>query len=229
MVKILKFSFNINFFKNLNKLHRIVLLIIASSLFHSNSLAQSFKGVNDTINVLGFVHNGDTLQWKTITNVVIRASAPEWLKAYWRNSKSNEAYLRTLKYNVNKVYPYAVAASFLLQDIDNVMGGLYSKDAKKSYKMRKEAELNARFKDELTNLTITQGQILVKLISRQTGKNVYTIIKQLKGGSSAFVSQAMAKLFDNNLRNEYDPNGADADIEGFVREIESKGSYKRIQ
>ena len=51
------------------------------------------------------------------------------------------------------------------------MNTLNSKEAKKQYARNKELELNREFKDELTNLTITQGQLLVKLISRQTGRN----------------------------------------------------------
>jgi hypothetical protein len=186
-------------------------------------------GPFDTIRVSVHEYNGDTIPYKILSNTFIRAKAPAWLVAYWKNSNSNDAYMRSLKYNVTKVYPYAVLAAYVLQDIDNVMAGLYSKDAKRAYKERKEAELNNRFKAELTDLTITQGQILVKLINRQSGKNVYDIIKQLKGGTSAVLSQGLARLFDNNLRNNYDANGAEKDIEGFVKEIESKGSYRMIK
>ncbi len=191
------------------------------------AFAQYKPGPYDTIMVAAKEYLGDTIPFKTWPYVTVKSKAPDWLLKYWKNAKGNDAYLRMLKYNVTKVYPYAVMASFVLQDVDKVMAGLYSKDAKKAYKARREAELNAKFKDELTNLTITQGQILVKLVSRQTGRNVYDIVKQLKGGSSAFFSQTMARLFDNNLRNNYDPNGVDSDIEGLVREIESKGTFKR--
>jgi hypothetical protein len=197
--------------------------------FSTISKAQYKPGKYDTILVSAKFYNGDTIPYKILKNTIITGKAPVWLVAYWRNVGANDAYLRTLKYNVNKVYPYAVLATYVLHDIDSVMAGLFSRDSKLIYKERREAQLNARFKAELTDLTITQGQILVKLINRQSGKNVYDIIKQLKGGTSAMFSQGLAKLFDNNLRNNYDPNGVDADVEGFVREIESKGSYQMVK
>jgi hypothetical protein len=88
-----------------------------------------------------------------------------------------------------------------------------------------EKELNKRFKGELEELTITQGQILVKLISRQTGRNCYGIIKEVKGGFSAVVWQSVALLFSNNLKREYDPYDRDKDIEAVVQEIEAGRRY----
>ncbi|KXK41901.1 MAG: hypothetical protein UZ11_BCD004001667 [Bacteroidetes bacterium OLB11] len=123
-------------------------------------------------------------------------------------------------------YPYAVAASFVLHDIDSAMNTIYSKDAKKIYKERKEAELNKRFKGELENLTVEQGQILVKLVARETGKPVYQIIKELKGGFNARIWQTVAILFSNNLKNRYDATGDDAAIESVVQEILSRGHFE---
>jgi hypothetical protein len=142
--------------------------------------------------------------------------------------KNEEAYSR-LRYNVYTVYPYAVAASYILHDVDSVLNSLYSKDAKKQYKQRKEDELNNKFKGELENLTISQGQVLVKLIARQTGKPCYQIVKELKGGFNAGIWQAVALLFSNNLKNNYDPEGDDAAIESIVLEIEARGHFEPIR
>jgi hypothetical protein len=139
--------------------------------------------------------------------------------------EEREAYSR-LRYNVYLVYPYAVAATFILKDVDSILGSLNSRVAKQQFKRRKEDELNKRFKDELQNLSITQGQILVKLIARQTGRPCYVIVKELKGGFNATIFQAMALLFDNNLKNKYEPEGEDAAIEQLVQEIESRGHYE---
>jgi hypothetical protein len=70
-------------------------------------------------------------------------------------------------------------------------------------------------------MTITQGQILVKLINRQTGKNCFGIIRELKGGFSAVVWQSVALLFSNNLKREYDPVDRDREIEYVVAELEA--------
>jgi len=70
---------------------------------------------------------------------------------------------------------------------------------------------------------MSQGQVLVKLIARQTGKPCYQIIKDLKGGLNARIWQTVAILFDNNLKNNYDPRGEDQIIESIVIEIEKRG------
>jgi Domain of unknown function (DUF4294) len=184
-------------------------------------------GKYDTILVSAFVVNGDTIPYIWINPVYVHAKIPAWLADQKRRKKSGEydREYQILKYNVRKVYPYAIMAAYVMHDIDSVMGKLYSKDAKALYKERREYALNARFKNELTDLTITQGQILVKLINRQTGKSVYEIVKNLKGGFTAMFSQGMARIFDNNLKNQYDPEGADAKIEGIIKEIEASGTF----
>jgi hypothetical protein len=143
-----------------------------------------------------------------------------------RRDRKNEDAYNQLRYNVYVVYPYAVAASYILKDVDSVLNSLYSKDAKKQYKRNKEDELNKKFKGELENLTISQGQVLVKLIARQTGKPCYQIVRELKGGFNAGLWQAVALLFSNNLKNNYDPLGDDAAIESVVLEIEARGHFE---
>lgn len=183
------------------------------------------RGEFDTIRVGTLIVDGDTMIHKWLPEIYITEKAPKWLTKQRRAERAQrEAYSR-LRYNVYTVYPYAVAASFILKDVDSVMGRLNSRMAKQDFKRNKERELNRRFKDELTNLTIQQGQVLVKLIARQTGRPCYAIIKDLKGGFNATIFQAMALLFDNNLRNTYDPTGEDAVIEQFVQEIEGSGRF----
>jgi hypothetical protein len=134
-----------------------------------------------------------------------------------------------LYYNVYKVYPYAITAADVLKDVDVNLAKIGDHhDARKAYLKTVEKELNKRFKGELEDLTISQGQVLVKLIDRQTGKNCYGIIKELKGGFSAVIWQSVALLFNNSLKREYDPNGDDKDMEGIVRELEA-ANYHQYQ
>lgn len=184
---------------------------------------------NDTLKVGAIILNGDTLPHQWIREVLITEKAPKWLVKQRRRDRKNEEAYTQLRYNVYKTYPYAVAASFILQDIDSMLTLIQSKDAKKEYKLRKEAELNRKFKGELENMTISQGQVLVKLIARQTGKPCYQIVKELKGGFNAGLWQAVALLFNNNLRNTYDATGEDAVIESIVMEIEARGHFEPIR
>ncbi len=184
------------------------------------------QGTNDTIRVGAIVLGDDTLPHIWIREVVVRERAPKWaIKERRRQKREAEAYSR-LRYNVYVVYPYAVAAAFILKDVDSVLNSLYSKEAKKQFKRNKENELNRKFKEELKNLSIEQGQVLVKLIARETGRPCYEIVKEMKGGFNAAIWQTVAVLFNNNLRNHYDAEGEDAAMEQIVQEILARGHFE---
>jgi len=69
------------------------------------------------------------------------------------------------------------------------------------------------------NLSVSQGKILIKLIERQTGHTSYDLVKDMKGGITAFVYQGVARLFGHNLKSTYDPQ-EDFMIENIIREYE---------
>lgn len=181
--------------------------------------AHAQKG-NDTIMLGGIVVGNDTFALIYLPDVLVEGKLPE------RFAKQHAAYDR-LRYNVYKVYPYAIIAADVLKDVD-VNLDKYSDDkkARKAYLKTIEKQLNSRFKGELEDLTITQGQILVRLIDRQTGKNCYSIIRELKGGFSAVIWQSVALIFNNNLKKEYDPYDRDKDIEAIVSELEANSFYQ---
>lgn len=201
------------------------LLLIPFLLIITGLHAQ--RGPNDTIRVACIVLGKDTLPHVWLRDAIIVSEMTEAGKRARQAQRERRKAYDQLRRNVYTVYPYAVAAGFTLHDIDSALSNLYSKEAKKIYKRRKEDELNHQFKGELENLTITQGQILVKLIARQTGKPCYQIIKELKGGFNARIWQTVALIFDNNLKNNYDPTGDDEAIEFIVKEIEAGGRFER--
>ena len=184
------------------------------------------RGPNDTIRVGAIVIGKDTFIHKWLPEVYVREKAPRWYAKEMRRKREERAAYDRLRYNVYLVYPYAVSASYILKDVDSVLDHLNSRLAKQDYKRHKEEELNKKFKNELTDMSIAQGQILVKLISRQTGRSCYSIIKDLKGGLNARIFQTVALLFDNNLRNQYDAKGEDEVIEQIVQEIEASGHFE---
>lgn len=169
------------------------------------------------------VVDGDTLPHILLDEVEKIAKLPKHL------ARQRAGFIK-LRHNVRKVYPYAVVAADVLKDVDVYLARIGDdKKARKTYLKTVEKELNKRFKGELENLTISQGQVLVKLINRQTGKPVFHILKEMKGGFSATVWQSLALLFKNNLKREYDPAGDDRDIEKYTRELESELWYKYQQ
>ncbi|OIV40892.1 DUF4294 domain-containing protein [Flavobacterium johnsoniae] len=110
-----------------------------------------------------------------------------------------------LQNRVYKVYPYARLAADRLTALNNGMARLKTNREKKKYFKIVEDYLNNEFEDRLKKLSRKQGQILVKLVHRQTGKTTYELIRTLKSGFKAFVSNTTANLFDISLKTEYKP------------------------
>ena len=92
---------------------------------------------------------------------------------------------------------------------------------KKAYIRVCEKDLKNEFEDELKDLSINQGRILMKLIDRETGKTTYQIVKEMRGGFEAVMWQAVARIFGNNMKSEYDASTEDIMIERAVKLVES--------
>ena len=110
-----------------------------------------------------------------------------------------------LQRRVYKVYPYAKLASERLVQLNKGMAGLKTNKERKKYFKITEDYLNNEFEGQLKKLSRKDGQILVKLINRQTGKTTFTLIKTLKSGWKAFWANNTARVFDINLKTEYAP------------------------
>ncbi|KRB59036.1 DUF4294 domain-containing protein [Flavobacterium sp. Root186] len=122
-----------------------------------------------------------------------------------RMSAEEMKQFQILQNRVYKVYPYARLAADRLTALNNGMARLKNNREKKKYFKIVEDYLNNEFEDRLKKLSRKQGQILVKLVHRQTGKTTYELIKNLKSGFKAFVSNTTANLFDISLKTEYKP------------------------
>ncbi len=128
---------------------------------------------------------------------------------------------RRMIYNVKKAYPYAQIAGVRLKELDNHLMTIKSEKEQKEYIDQAEKEIMDQFEKEVKKLTITQGIMLVKLIDRETGRTSYQVIKELKGGFTAFFWQGIARIFGNNLKTEYDPLDRDKIMEDIVLGIEA--------
>jgi hypothetical protein len=123
--------------------------------------------------------------------------------------------------NIKKAYPYARIAADELKKLDDHLLTIDNEKEQKAYINQAEKEIMKRFEKEVRKLTVTQGIILVKLIDRETGRTSYQVIKELKGGFTAFFWQGIARIFGNNLKTEYDPKNQDKLMEDIVLGIEA--------
>ena len=146
----------------------------------------------------------------------------EEIRVYPRNSKISHftRYYSRLALRVKKVYPYAQKANELLKKYEPEYYSLKTDKERRKLMKDIEEQLLAEYKDDLKRMTISDGRVLIKLIDRETGKTGYTLIKEFRGGFSAAFWQSIARIFKNNLKDEYDPYGEDRLIEDIVLLIE---------
>ncbi len=156
----------------------------------------------------------DTIPMYTLPEVTVEAKLTG-------KAKRQAERIDKLTRNVQKVFPYAVTTAKLLDQYDHDLTTIEREHDKELYLKLAEAELRAEFEEELKNMTISQGRLLIKLIDRETGHTSYDLVKQLRGSFNAWVWQGVAKLFGNDLKDDYDPAGDDAVVESIVKRVEN--------
>ncbi len=199
---------------------RLLLLLLACSAA-SLCKAQS-PGVYDTIYTQAVIYNGDTIEAKTLEIVFIYARFTE-------AQLSNRAKYNRLRNAVYVTYPYARRAGLVMNDINAKLENVSKKEDRKKYIQSREKELKKEFTTPLTDLSIYQGKVLMKLINRETGNNCYEIIKEYRGGANARLYQTVAFFFNSNLKQDYNPLAGDALIEKFVKEVQRMHGYQDPQ
>lgn len=110
-----------------------------------------------------------------------------------------------LKSRVYRTYPYAKTASERLEVLNQNLAKLKTKREKKRYLKITEEYMENEFEARLKKLSRKDGQILVKLIHRQTGQTTYELVKDLKSGWSAYWYGKTARLFSIDLKTTYQP------------------------
>ncbi len=163
--------------------------------------------------VPGKIIEGDTVPYIDLKTVVV---FPQMDFKSWSELVGYEK----LVFNVKKVYPYAKLAGVKLTEYKQKLDSLPNERARKKFLKAAEKELEAQFGNEIKELNFTQGNLLIKLIYRQTGSSTFAIVKELRGSFNAFIYQTVARLFGYDLRVQYDPEGSDKAIEHIVQMID---------
>ena len=128
------------------------------------------------------------------------------------NSNEEMKKYMLLRRRVLKVYPYAQLASDRFTTLKERLDQMDKRRQKKRYTKRIEKYLEGEFSEELKKLTRKEGQILVKLIHRETGITPHTLVKTYRNGLRATVYQFTAKLFEIDLKTEYNPSEVQEDM-----------------
>jgi hypothetical protein len=124
-------------------------------------------------------------------------------------------------YNLKKVYPYGLVVRARLEQVNRELLNIPDEKERKKYLRQVEKDVFGEYEDDVRNMTITQGKLLIKLIDRETRNTSYELIQFYRVNLSAAFWQGIARIFGTNLKAEYDPYGEDAVMEIILREIEA--------
>lgn len=194
----------------------LLLAILLPGYFASAQTPVS--GITDTIISQAVVYNGDTIEAKTLENLYFYSRLNE-------AQMSARAKYNRLRNAVYVTYPFARRAGYVMNDINAKLVNIQKKEDRKKYIRSREGELRKEFTNPLTNLSVYQGKVLMKLINRETGNNCYEIIKEYKGGFNARLYQTVAFFFNSNLKQPYNAATDDAVIEKIVKEVQRMHGY----
>ena len=185
-MKVLKFSIQTFF---------ILVPIFVFSQIDKNNKQQKI----DTTNYF-YIIKGDSIprEFIDLEEVILLT------KLQFTSEEDRKRYL-VLRRKTRKVYPYAKLASERLLTMSDRLKTIKRKRDKKKYTKRVQQYIEEEFSDKLKKLTRTEGQILAKLIHRQTGSTSFELVKELRTTWRAFWYNTTANLFDISLKKNYDP------------------------
>lgn len=185
-------------------LHISLVLCAVLCLTGTSVYAQTIKEYqekkNDTSEAFYYIIEGDSIprEFIDLEEVVLLN------KMEFTSQLDRRRYL-ILRRKTRKVYPYAKLASERLITMTERLKTIESKSDRKRYTKRVQKYIEEEFSEKLKKLTRTEGQILVKLIHRQTGRTAFDLVKELRTGWRAFWYNTTANLFDISIKEEYSP------------------------
>lgn len=163
--------------------------------------------ISDTLTKEYFIVKGDTLYNDAIglDDVVV-------LKKIKFADKQDRIKYLILRRKVRKVYPYAKMAADKLTELNEELTSIKGKRAQKRYTKKVQKYIENEFSERLKKFSRTEGQILVKLIHRQTGETAFELVKRLRSGWRAFWYNSTANMFNISLKEEYNPANSQEDF-----------------
>lgn len=161
-------------------------------------------------------HEDDSLIVGTIVKRAVEIRDPKFLNEY-----------NYLLKKMKRIYPLAAHAKGLIDQYEKDVNNLDKKRQIKKYGKTAHKKLMDDFEYIIRDMYVSDGQLLTKLIHRQTGLTVHEIVKKYRGGATAIWYQGMGKLFEQNTKTEFKPEGKDWIIELIAKEIE-EGKHKTV-
>lgn len=179
-----------------------------------------YSAINHTDIMDAIIVDGDTIPILVLDEVLF-VDKPTF------NSREARRRYYILKRKVMKVYPYAVIAGDKLDSLNLLLEG---KSRRKQKRLIKDFQDYVRedFEDEIVKLTHSEGQILSKLVYRETGITTYDLISEYRSGWNAFWWNSIAYFNKIDLKTPYQPKVDEEDklIEGILKRAFIQGYLK---
>lgn len=136
------------------------------------------------------------------------------------SKKQERFYWKTVR-DVKKTLPFAKELAIEMRVADQQLALLPDDKARRKWWKQHEKYLFKKYEHDFRRMTASQGQMLMKLMDRESDKTSYEIIKHYRGKASANFWQFVAKLFKNDLKEEYDASDKDRIVERVINLVEA--------
>ncbi|MDE6140187.1 MAG: DUF4294 domain-containing protein [Alistipes sp.] len=166
------------------------------------------------------VRGASRVEWERVgagDSVLHITSLPVYIFNRKADLRRHQKMIRAVK----KVYPLAVEAARRMENLDDTLSAMDRRKDRRQYTRAIEKALKEELSPVLFKMTRYEGRILLKLLDRQTDHTAYRIIQEFRSGFTAGFWQMIAKIFGNDLKMRYDPEGEDAMLEQIVRYYEA--------
>ncbi|MBR1809069.1 MAG: DUF4294 domain-containing protein [Paludibacteraceae bacterium] len=194
-----------------SKILHIALIISLSMVAITGNAEENTKAHLDSLAVQ--IRGTDTLFLAYLHDVYV------FPPMRFKSKKQEKFYWRTVR-DVKKTLPIAKILNKEMIKTDQVMSRMSKREQRKFWKQY-EKVLYDQYEDQFRQMTAAQGQMLMKLIDRESGRTSYEVIKYYKGSFVANFWQGIAKMVGNNLKEEYDGNDKDKITERIILLVEA--------
>ena len=183
----------------------ILVIFVFTNLVYSQSVVDS---------VMLQINQNDTFYLARMQDVWV------YPKMVFKNKKQERFYWKTVR-DVKKTLPFAKELTKEMQVADHQLALLPDEKARRKWWKQHEKYLFQKYENDFRRMTASQGQMLMKLMDRESDRTSYDIIKHYRGKASANFWQFVAKLFKNDLKEEYDANDKDRIVERVINLVEA--------
>ena len=183
----------------------ILVIFVFTNLVYSQSVVDS---------VMLQINQNDTFYLARMQDVWV------YPKMVFKNKKQERFYWKTVR-DVKKTLPFAKELTKEMQVADHQLALLPDEKARRKWWKQHEKYLFQKYESDFRRMTASQGQMLMKLMDRESDRTSYDIIKHYRGKASANFWQFVAKLFKNDLKEEYDADDKDRIVERVINLVEA--------